>query len=200
MTPIAHGRPGRPAAATRGDALALAPSASSPANASTCRRSRASSASRGRRCTAGSDPRAAARRGARDARPKSGCWRSARGARQRRRAPCWRPSTASTARSPPRAGCACWLAREQERALRILTSSAGVVQPRMVAAIERLIDAEIEAGAFDAADSPGRPRLRDRAAGRGVPLQRRDRRHPRRHRAPARGRGRAARRQLTDRV
>jgi AcrR family transcriptional regulator len=42
-----------------------------------------------------------------------------------------------------------WLSREQERALRVLTSSGGIVQPRMVAAIQRLIDAEIEAGAFD---------------------------------------------------
>ncbi|HXR28597.1 MAG TPA: QsdR family transcriptional regulator [Solirubrobacteraceae bacterium] len=40
------------------------------------------------------------------------------------------------------------LAQEQDRALRILTSSAGVVQPRIVAAIERLIDAEVSAGRF----------------------------------------------------
>jgi AcrR family transcriptional regulator len=40
------------------------------------------------------------------------------------------------------------LAQEQERALRILTSSAGVVQPRVVACVERLIDAEVQAGAF----------------------------------------------------
>ncbi|MGO9322114.1 MAG: QsdR family transcriptional regulator [Solirubrobacteraceae bacterium] len=40
------------------------------------------------------------------------------------------------------------LAQEQERALRILTSSAGVVQPRVVACIERLIDAEVRAGEF----------------------------------------------------
>lgn len=40
------------------------------------------------------------------------------------------------------------LAQEQERALRILTSSAGLVQPRMVAAVERMIDAEVQAGAF----------------------------------------------------
>lgn len=40
------------------------------------------------------------------------------------------------------------LAQEQERALRILTSSAGIVQPRMEAAVERLIDAEVRAGAF----------------------------------------------------
>jgi AcrR family transcriptional regulator len=40
------------------------------------------------------------------------------------------------------------LAQEQERALRVLTSSGGIVQPRMVATIEGLICAEINAGAF----------------------------------------------------
>jgi AcrR family transcriptional regulator len=40
------------------------------------------------------------------------------------------------------------LAREHERALRILTSSAGVVQPRVVAGIDRLIGTEVEAGHF----------------------------------------------------
>jgi AcrR family transcriptional regulator len=40
------------------------------------------------------------------------------------------------------------LAQEQERALRVLTSSGGIVQPRLVAAIERLISAEVAAGAF----------------------------------------------------
>jgi AcrR family transcriptional regulator len=44
------------------------------------------------------------------------------------------------------AGLAALLSQEQERALRILTSSGGVVQPRMVAAIQRLIEAEVEAG------------------------------------------------------
>ncbi len=46
------------------------------------------------------------------------------------------------------------LAQEQERALRILTSSAGVVQPRAVACIERLIDAEAQAGEFDPPTPP----------------------------------------------
>jgi AcrR family transcriptional regulator len=41
-----------------------------------------------------------------------------------------------------------FLAREHQRALRILTSSAGVVQPRVVAGIERLISTEVEAGHF----------------------------------------------------
>jgi AcrR family transcriptional regulator len=40
------------------------------------------------------------------------------------------------------------LAHEQERALRILTSSAGVVQPRIVAAIQRIIEAEVDAGRY----------------------------------------------------
>jgi AcrR family transcriptional regulator len=47
------------------------------------------------------------------------------------------------------------LAQEQERALRVLTSSGGVVQPRVVAAVERLICAEIDTGAFAPAVSPG---------------------------------------------
>jgi AcrR family transcriptional regulator len=40
------------------------------------------------------------------------------------------------------------LAQEQERALRILTSSAGQVQPRVVASIAGLLDAEVQAGRF----------------------------------------------------
>lgn len=40
------------------------------------------------------------------------------------------------------------LAREPERALRILTSSDGIVQPRVIAAVERLIDAEVQARRF----------------------------------------------------
>jgi AcrR family transcriptional regulator len=40
------------------------------------------------------------------------------------------------------------LAQEQERALRILTSSAGLVQPRVVATVTRLIDAEADAGHY----------------------------------------------------
>ncbi len=45
-------------------------------------------------------------------------------------------------------GMTALFAAEQERALRILTSSAGIVQPRMVAAIERVIDAEMRRGTF----------------------------------------------------
>ena len=47
-----------------------------------------------------------------------------------------------------------WLAQEQERAMRVLTSSGGIVQPRVVGAIERLIDREIETGAFSSAIAP----------------------------------------------
>jgi AcrR family transcriptional regulator len=46
------------------------------------------------------------------------------------------------------------LAQEQERALRVLTSSGGVVQPRVVATVERLIRAEIDAGTFTPAVAP----------------------------------------------
>jgi AcrR family transcriptional regulator len=46
------------------------------------------------------------------------------------------------------AGLRALFANEQERALRILTSSGGIVQPRMVAAIEALIFAEVDAGKF----------------------------------------------------
>ncbi len=46
------------------------------------------------------------------------------------------------------------LAQEQERALRILTSSGGIVQPRLVAAIERMIRAEIDAGDFVSTVAP----------------------------------------------
>jgi AcrR family transcriptional regulator len=42
-----------------------------------------------------------------------------------------------------------FLAQEQERALRILTSSAGIVQPRVVAAIEALIVHERDAGHYE---------------------------------------------------
>jgi AcrR family transcriptional regulator len=46
------------------------------------------------------------------------------------------------------------LAQEQERALRILNSSAGAVQPRIVTLIEKLLNDEIEAGAFAPAIAP----------------------------------------------
>ncbi|HEY1449402.1 MAG TPA: QsdR family transcriptional regulator [Solirubrobacteraceae bacterium] len=40
------------------------------------------------------------------------------------------------------------LAQEQERALRILTSSTGVVQSRIIATIERIIEAEVQDGHY----------------------------------------------------
>jgi AcrR family transcriptional regulator len=45
-------------------------------------------------------------------------------------------------------GLVALLANEQERALRVLTSSGGIVQPRTVEAIQRLIEAEMQAGTF----------------------------------------------------
>jgi len=42
-------------------------------------------------------------------------------------------------------GLGIWLAQEQERALRILTSSGGNVQPRVVAVVQRMIEEEIQA-------------------------------------------------------
>jgi AcrR family transcriptional regulator len=46
------------------------------------------------------------------------------------------------------------LVQEHERALRILTSSGGIVQPRIVAALERLINAEVASGDFAPAMAP----------------------------------------------
>jgi AcrR family transcriptional regulator len=46
------------------------------------------------------------------------------------------------------------LAQEQERALRILTSSGGVVQPRIVAAVESMIVAEVQAGRYTPVVAP----------------------------------------------
>ncbi len=51
-------------------------------------------------------------------------------------------------------GLRIWLEREQERALRVLTSSAGIVQPRMVLKVERLIVAEVESGEFAPTAAP----------------------------------------------
>jgi AcrR family transcriptional regulator len=47
-----------------------------------------------------------------------------------------------------------WLEQERDRALRVLTSSAGPVQPRTVACVEELIAAEVESGAFDPPAEP----------------------------------------------
>jgi hypothetical protein len=47
-----------------------------------------------------------------------------------------------------------FLAQEQERALRILTSSGGIVQPRVVAAIEAMIVDEQQAGRYEPRVAP----------------------------------------------
>lgn len=47
------------------------------------------------------------------------------------------------------------LMQEHDRALRILTSSGGIVQPRVVAAVERIINEEIAAGSFSSPVAPG---------------------------------------------
>jgi AcrR family transcriptional regulator len=47
------------------------------------------------------------------------------------------------------------LAQEQERALRILTSSGGLVQPRMVATLQGMIEAEVGAGRYKPKVDPG---------------------------------------------
>jgi AcrR family transcriptional regulator len=46
------------------------------------------------------------------------------------------------------------LAQEQERALRILTSSGGIVQPRVIAAVRQIIDAEVQAGRYQPTIEP----------------------------------------------
>ncbi len=51
-------------------------------------------------------------------------------------------------------GLGIWLGQEQDRALRILTSSGGVVQPRAVAAIQGLIEVEVEQDAYLPAIAP----------------------------------------------
>ncbi len=48
-----------------------------------------------------------------------------------------------------------FLAQEQERALRILTSSGGIAQPRAVATVQRIIEAEVQAGSYAPKIDPG---------------------------------------------
>jgi AcrR family transcriptional regulator len=45
-------------------------------------------------------------------------------------------------------GMRAFLAQEQERALRILTSSGGIAQPHMVGTVQRMIETEVEAGGY----------------------------------------------------
>ncbi len=68
---------------------------------------------------------------------------------------------------------------EQERdALRILTSSRGLVHPRMVERVTAIIERRGPGGEVRLAGRPRDARLRDRPTRRGVPVQRR-RRHAR---------------------
>ncbi|HEY0515708.1 MAG TPA: QsdR family transcriptional regulator [Solirubrobacteraceae bacterium] len=46
------------------------------------------------------------------------------------------------------------LAQEKQRGLRILTSSDGIVQPRMVAAVHAMIEREVAAGAYEPPAAP----------------------------------------------
>ncbi len=46
------------------------------------------------------------------------------------------------------------LASEHERALRVLTSSAGIAQPRAVAAVETVVQAEVDAGRYEPPVAP----------------------------------------------
>ncbi len=90
------------------------------------------------------------------------------------------------------AGLRAVLAQETELGLRVLTSGAGLVQPRMVAAVRALIEREVARGVRTRAGT--RPaRLRDRPPRRGVPLPGRRRRGDGRQPAPAPDRGCAAR-------
>lgn len=52
-------------------------------------------------------------------------------------------------------GMRAFLAQEQERALRILTSSGGIAQPRAVATVQRIIEAEMQAGSYAPKIDPG---------------------------------------------
>ena len=52
-------------------------------------------------------------------------------------------------------GMRAFLAQEQERALRILTSSGGIAQPRAVATVQRIIEAEVQAGSYAPKIDPG---------------------------------------------
>ncbi len=53
------------------------------------------------------------------------------------------------------AGLRAVLEQDNERALRMLTSGSGLVQPRIVATVKRLIEEEVDAGRFQPAVDPG---------------------------------------------
>ena len=84
---------------------------------------------------------------------------------------CSTRSIGSTASLADRPGAASFLEHERD-ALRILTSSGGVVQPRMVAKIPGYIEEEVRAAAYRPPVDPATLALRDRPPRRGVPLQR----------------------------
>ena len=110
---------------------------------------------------AGARHRAAARRGARSA-------RAGAAAAQARSA----PSTASTAASPKLPPSAVSWNRSAEAAVRIITSGAGRVQPRNVARITEADRGRGPGRDLCPAGRAGDARVRDRAARRGVHLQR----------------------------
>ncbi len=53
------------------------------------------------------------------------------------------------------AGLRALLEQDNERALRMLTSGSGLVQPRIVATVKRLIEEEVDAGRFEPVVDPG---------------------------------------------
>ena len=93
-----------------------------------------------------------------------------------------------------------FLRAEPERALRLLTTKASVVQREMVASVERLLKQEEGPWSPESPACAARSRLRDRAPGRVLHLQRRHHRRaprlsqgPDRDRLPARRSARAHR-------
>lgn len=155
MTQLATGRPGRPAASTRQAALALAQDRFLAgdridvqaiardlglARATMHRWFQTRDALLGETIAALAERRVAA---ARHATPGSGA--------QALLATCDRINREFAGSHGLRA----LLMQEHDRALRILTSSGGIVQPRVVTAVERIIEAEIDAGAFASPVAPG---------------------------------------------
>ena len=153
MSDAATARPGRPAAATRDEAVALAARRLLAAERVDVQAIARELGSRGRRCTAGSEPARDCSARCSPASVKNGSWRSGGSPRRGPSALLECFDRFNREVSETRA-LGVLLAQEQERALRILISSAGPVQPRMVALIEKLLTDEIEAGAFAPASPP----------------------------------------------
>jgi transposase-like protein len=76
-----------------------------------------------------------------------------------------------------------FIENERDAALRVITSSAGKVQPWTVGAVTELITQEVRAGTYRPAIEPATLGYADRAPRRGVPLQRRCRGHAWRRRS-----------------